>query len=169
MKRIIIIVCTCCVIVFMGGICLLTTVIYNTSNPNHELVLNEFKAYSRETVYLDFKPNIEKISEIQVYSNIDISTYDAQKNGNIIYNTKKHMETVIGYLNDMKLVDAAEDELPNQSADGSISFYDNEKNVVKNLVLYGEVFIKDLSNDRLYRKKYTRTGIIEGLNNIEFD
>ena len=96
-----------------------------------------------------------------------MSYYDTSENGNAIYLPKVYIKQIINYLNGLKLVEVQEDELPNKSPDYFIYYYDG-KDVMKRFIIYGEVFIKDLENKKLYRVKNPKPGIITGLENLTF-
>ncbi|MBE5040989.1 hypothetical protein [Ructibacterium gallinarum] len=137
-------------------------------SPNRELEINEIKAYFRATVSLNFHPDFENAEKIVIGGPaIHMSYYDTLENGHAIYLTKTHIEQITNYLNGLKLAKAQEDELPNQSPDYFIYYY-NEKGIIKRFTVHGEVFIKDLEEKKLYRIKNTKMGIMEGLENLEF-
>lgn len=167
MKKVIKVICALMAVVLAGAACYACALISDTSDPNYELKMNEIKAYFKKTVYLDHAPEYDKISEIQIYSLTELQNCDKFLDGNAIFNTKDHIQSITECLNSIKLVEASYDELPNKSADGSIRYYDNEGNMVMQLGLYGGVFIKDAYNDKLYRTKYAKDDIIELLNALD--
>lgn len=118
------------------------------------------------TVYLNYIPDYEQIREVQVYSLTEMKCYDEYENGNAIYRTNTHIQEITDYLNNIKLVEASYDELPNISADGSIRYCDNKNSVVKLFALYGGYYIEDVYNDKLYRTKGT-FDIIESLSSLD--
>lgn len=148
-------------------LCYVMLIICDTSNPNYDLELNEIRSYFKKTVYLNYIPDYEQISEVQVYSLTEMKHYDEYEKGNSIYKTQLHIQEITKSLNSIKLVEATYDELPNKSADSSIRYYDNRNSLVKLFVLYGGCYIKDVYNDRLYRTKGA-TDIIESLSKLEF-
>ncbi|MCH5211748.1 MAG: hypothetical protein J1G06_01920 [Oscillospiraceae bacterium] len=139
--------------------------IMNPSNPNRELDLAEYKAKFRLTKHLSDIPQSDNIY-IEVKGVIDLNTYDKKDGDRAIYNTTDNIKKINKYLKHMRLAVAYEDELPNQSPDTFITYYDKEGNILKNYIIYGEVFIKDLQADRLYRIKNPNKGIIEGLEDL---
>ena len=149
-------------------------IVSDKSDPNNDLVLDELNAYFKETVYLKYTPNFDHIGEVQIYSTTKMNNYDEYINGNMVYSTQAHIKAITDCLNNIKLVEASYDELPNTSADSSIRYYDNEKNIEKETgiqtrYLYGGVFIKDIYEDKLYRIKYTGSNIIDELNDLVMD
>lgn len=166
-KKVIKSICALMAIVLIGMVCYACAVISDTSDPNYELEMSEIKAYFKKTVYLDYAPEYDKISEIQIYSLAEMQNCDKYRDGNAIFNTKDHIKSITECLNSIKLVEASYDDLPNKSADCSIRYYDNEGNMVMQFVLYGGVFINDVYNDKLYRTKYTKDDIIEAISTLE--
>lgn len=140
-----------------------------TSSSNGELALSEIKAYFRHTVNLNFHPDLGEISEVQIGGAISMLGYESTKYGNAIYNKKQHMEQITDYLNTISLVESMEDELPNKSPDVFIQYFDDKGNLIKNFIIYGQVFIKDVNNKKLYRIKKPNIGIIKGLEKLDFD
>ena len=160
-----------CILICAVFICMLwyMMIVSDKSDPNNDLVLDELNAYFKETVYLKYTPNFDQIGEVQIYSTTKMNHYDEYINGNMVYSTQAHIKAITDCLNNIKLVEASYDELPNTSADSSIRYYDNEKNIVGDFVLYGGVFIKDIYEDKLYRIKYTGSNIIDELNDLVMD
>lgn len=134
-----------------------------SSSDNANLELNEIKAYFRPNISLTYYPNIVEISEVRIGGTASMPYYDMFEHGCAIYNNKNNIEQITDYLNDLNLVNSSEDELPNKSCDSFIQYYDNNGNLVKNLLIYGEIFVKDVNNNKIYRIKKTNVGIIEGL------
>ena len=145
-------------------------------------MLGELKAYFQRTISLNFHPNMDKVSEVQIggavsmtfydtynYGNaVSMTFYDTYNYGNAVYNKKHHMEQITDYLNTLPLVESTVDELPNKSSDAFIQYYDEEGNLAHNFVLYGQIFIKDVNNQKLYRVKRNGGGIIEKLEKLNF-
>lgn len=155
---------SCCIIVFIG-FCIIVFIglfLMNFSNKN-DLNLNEIKAYFKHTIFLDYHPDIDEIYEVQIGGAINLSSYDATRHGNAIYNKKHNIEQITNYLNLISLVEATEDELPNKSPDSYIQYFDNNGQIVGSFIIYGQIFIKDIINKKLYRIKKTKTGIVKGL------
>lgn len=140
-----------------------------TSDPNCDLEVNEIKAYFRNSVSLEYNPNMDEIGEVQIGGTIRMKSCDLTERGNAVYNNQQHIEQITKCLNDMVLVEAAEDELPNKSPDSYVQYYDNVGVLVKNLVIYGRVFIEDVKNSKLYRIKKFNTDIIRELESLDFD
>ena len=137
-------------------------------SPNWTLEINEIKAYFRPGVSLDFHPDFENVEKVVIGGPaVQMSHYDTSENGNAVYLTKMHIRQITDYLNEQEFVKTQEDELPNKSPDYFINYYD-EKGIIKRFTIYGEVFIKDLEEEKLYRIKNTKKGIMEGLKNLEF-
>lgn len=134
-----------------------------SSSDNANLELNEIKAYFRPNISLTYYPNIVEISEVRIGGTASMPYYDMFEHGCAIYNNKNNIEQITDYLNNLNLVNSSEDELPNKSCDSFIQYYDNNGNLVKNLLIYGEIFVKDVNNNKIYRIKKTNVGIIEGL------
>lgn len=140
------------------------------SSSNDKLMRNEIKAYFRPTIYLDYHPNVDEINMIQMGGTISMPSCDLRKyDGVALYNTKQHMEQITNYLNAIPLVWAAEDELPNLSPDAFIQYFDDRGDLVQNFTIYGQVFIRDVNQKKLYRIKKSSTGIITGLEKLEFE
>lgn len=80
--------------------------------------------------------------------------YDKLENGNAIYTDKDNINTITDYLNKIPLVMCDEIELPNLSSDSYIQYFDTDGDIVKNFVVFGTAFIKDVSDNKVYRIKY---------------
>lgn len=146
-----------CICYFLGG------------SGNGKLIFNEIVAYFCPTVYLNYNPNVSNISEIQIGGTVSMSYYDCMEYGNFIYTKENNIKMITNYLNTLLLVESTEDELPNNSPDAFIQYFDDKGNLIKNFIIYGQVFIRDVNNDKLYRIKKTKIGIIEGLEKLEFN
>lgn len=157
MKKNVFITCLLCSVVLMGYI-------YTTwrLSDNYKLDMNEIKAYFKTTVHLDYQPDIEKIKEIQIGGTFS-TFYKA------VYTDKIYIEEITHYLNNLELVKANADELPNKSPDSYVQYYDNDETLVGNFVIYGEVFIKDVNHQQLYRIKTTHEGIVEGIEKLLYN
>lgn len=147
------------------GICVW---LMSVSFSNNTLMLGELKAYFQRTISLNFHPNMDKVSEVQIGGAVSMTFYDTYKYGNAVYNKRHHMEQITDYLNTLPLVESTVDELPNKSSDAFIQYYDEEGNLAHNFVLYGQIFIKDVNNQKLYRVKRNGGGIIEKLEKLNF-
>ena len=169
MKRKLIIVCSCVGILLLGALCYTIGMITDVDNPNYELMMNELKAKLRKSVHLDFEPDPDSIGELKVYGVIDPTGFDKQEHGDAVYTDKDKIQIITDYLNGLKLAEASDDELPNISADAGIAYYDNDGRELKHYIIYGQVFIKDYGTEKLYRIKTTSTGIIEGLEKLDFE
>ena len=137
-------------------------------SPNRELEIDEIKAYFRPTVSLDFQPDFENVIKIVIDGKVYMPYCDTYEKGNAVYKTKVHIEQITNYLNELKLVEAQKEELPNKSPDYFIYYYD-KSDVIKRFVIYGDVFIEDLEDKKLYRVKNTKSGIITGLENLKLN
>lgn len=155
------------VIVILCSIFLIGVYMIHTSS-NGGLALSELKACFKDTVKLDYLSEIEEISEIQIGGAISMSYQDTTKYGNSVYNEKQSIKQITNYLNTISLVEASEDELQNKSPDAYIQYFGYEGGLLRNFIIYGQVFIKDVNTDRLYRIKGFDTGIIEGLEKLTF-
>lgn len=147
------------------GICVW---LMSVSFSNNTLMLGELKAYFQRTISLNFHPNMDKVSEVQIGGAVSMTFCDTYKYGNAVYNKRHHMEQITDYLNTLPLVESTVDELPNKSSDAFIQYYDEEGNLAHNFVLYGQIFIKDVNNQKLYRVKRNGGGIIEKLEKLNF-
>lgn len=150
-------------------VCIVCLFISLMLSENGDLALNEIKAYFRRTVYLDFHPNVDEIYEIQVGGTVSLQIYDSYERDCAIYNTTRHIEQITDYLTTLKLAEATEEELPNKSCDSFIQYYDKNGTLIRNFLIYGEIFIKDVNNKKIYRIKSTGSGIIDGLEELDFD
>ena len=137
------------------------------SDSNGELQKNEIKAYFRPTVYLDYHPDLNEVSEIKIGGTISMS-YESVKSV-YIFNQKQYIEQITDCLNSLKLAEVKDDELPNKSPDSFVQYYDNNGELVKNFIIYGTVFIKDVDCQKLYRIKYTNYDIVSQLENLKFE
>ena len=88
--------------------------------------------------------------------------------GDAAYTKRQNIEKITDYLHGLKLASASDEELPNMSADASITYYNKANEKVKTFIIYGQVFIKDLENGTLYRVKYN-SQIISGIENLPFE
>ena len=137
-------------------------------SPNGKLIKDEIRASFRKTVPLEFYPDINKISKITISSTRLRSNYSSCENGTVVYNKKEQIEQITEYLNGLELVEAKEDEIPSKSPDSYIQYISEKDNVVQSFTMYGDTFIKNGNNKRLYRVKHRNNGIIEGFENLEF-
>lgn len=83
-KKVIKSICALMAIVLIGMVCYACAVISDTSDPNYELEMSEIKAYFKKTVYLDYAPEYDKISEIQIYSLAEMQNCDKYRDGNMV-------------------------------------------------------------------------------------
>ena len=149
--------------IIYNGLCIADFM--NPSNPNRDLARDEYMANFRLTRHLSDVPKSDNVY-IEVRGVINLNTCDKKDGDTAIYNTTGNIKKINRYLKHMRLAVAYEDELPNESADAFITYYDNEGNKLKTYIIYGQVFIKDLQADRLYRIKNPYKGIIRGLENL---
>lgn len=130
-------------------------------SPNSKLFQNEIKAYFKPTVHLDYHPNIDNIERIQIGGIISMSHYDKLENGNAVYTDKGNINMITDYLNKIPLVMCDETELPNISSDSYIQYVDTDGDIVKNFTVFGMSFIKDVSDNQVYRIKYNGNKVFE--------
>lgn len=144
----------------------ISALIMDINSPNGELIKDEIRAYFRKTVSLDFHSDINKIGKITISSVILRSKYTSGENGMVVYNKKEQIEQITEYLNSLKLVEAKEDEIPSRSPNSYIQYIDKKDNIVQSFTIYGDTFIKNGNNKRLYRVKNPNRGIIDGLEKL---
>ena len=140
-----------------------------TSSPNSKLALDEIKACFRQTIPLEFHPDLNKTSKVIISSVLFEPHYNSTEDGIAVYTQKRHVEQITDYLKTLTFVEAKEDEIPNKSPDGYIQFIGNKNNLIQSFTIYGDLFIKNGNNNKLYRIKNTKLGIIGGLENLDFD
>lgn len=164
-KRIIIIILSVIAGLFIiyQGLCIAD--IMDPSNPNRDLALAEYKAKFRRTKHLIDLPEEDNVY-IEIRGVINLDIYDKKDRDIVIYNTADNIKKINKYLKHMKLTVAYEYELANQSPDVLITYYDNDGSELKTYFLYGQVFIKDLQAERIYRIKNPNKGIIDGLEDL---
>lgn len=136
-------------------------------SPNRDLTKAELKAYFRPTIHLNFYPDADEIGEVQIGGAVSMSYYDKSEHGNAIYNKKQYIKQITEYLNNIKLAKSTKEELPNISPDSFVQYFDNNGELIKNYIIYGQVFIQDSDTGILYRVKNTR--IIKGLEGLKFN
>ena len=137
-------------------------------SPNGKLTLNEMKAYFRNTVHLNLQLNVNEISEIQIGGAASLSVYDSFEPDCAIYKIKENIELITQYLNSLELAESNKEELPNISCDSFIQYYDINGNLTENLLIYGEIFIENVNDKKIYRIKNTNLDIIDGLKKVGF-
>ena len=153
--------------VCLFGVCAVLFLLPGTI-ANWNLIVNEFKTYFRPEITLQYEPAYDDIKEIQIGGAITMSSYDVKEHGCYIYTKIEHMNQITEYLNKLNLVEADRSELPNMSADAAVQYY-NDNGLVRNYLIYGQVFIEDVMDNHLYRLKSSKQGIIKGLECMEFD
>ena len=167
LKRIVLIILSTIVGLFIiyNGVCIIS--IMDPSNPNRDLDLAEYKATFRITRHLSEMPKTDNICHIEISGVINLNKYDEMDNGIAVYNTTDNIKRINQYLKQIRLVTAFEDELINQSADVFVTYYDNGGNILKAYSIYGGAFIRDCHTGTLYRVKnpYNK-GIIHGLEQL---
>jgi len=141
--------------------------LFFNSSPNRKLIIDETLAMFKPTVHLKYHQSIDDIKEIELSGIFVAQHADEKRRGDYILTNKHKIQKVIDYLNRIPLAKATEDELPNKSADGSIKIYNVNGKEVGNFIIYGQVFIKDLITQKLYRSK--KDWIIDGIGKMEFD
>ena len=155
MKKIVLIILICfslfCILAFLS----------TYFDPNRELILNEIKAMFKPTVEYELEVNIEEIEYVLIIGAIDSPHPDI---GRSEYIDKQKIKKIIQYFNDLSLVEANKDELPNMSADAFVEFYDHNDKPIGGVAMYGQDFVE--IKHELYRSK---TSVIKGLENIDFN
>ena len=126
------------------------------------------KAYFRNTVHLNLQLNVNEISEIQIGGAASLSVYDSFEHDCAIYKIKENIELITQYLNSLELAESNKEELPNISCDSFIQYYDINGNLTENLLIYGEIFIENVNDKKIYRIKNTNLDIIDGLKKVGF-
>lgn len=150
------------------SILMLTCALYIYLSDNGKLELGTIGACYRETVYLNYHPYMENIGEIHIGGTVSMPFCDTSELGKAIYNKKEHIKKITDYLNAVPLVKASEDELPNKSPDSYIQYFDDKGALINNFIIYGQIFLKDVNNNKLYRIKEYDSGLIEGLEKLNF-
>lgn len=130
-------------------------VTYFFSGINGKLIKDEFIDWFKPTVSLECSLNVDDIQEVEVFSR------------DHVYTDKKTIKKLIDYLNEIPLAEATREELPNRSADEQITFYSASGRELGAYVFYGQVFIMDLTTEKLYRSK--KDWLIEGVEKLIFD
>lgn len=134
-------------------------------NPNRKIYWYEFLAHFKPTVCLETSFDIDDVKKIEIEGLITTNMKPDEKSGGVdLYIDKSKTEKIINYLNHLRLVEATKDELPHRSGDGWIRIYNNRGFEITSYVIYGDVFILDLNNDKLYRDK--ESNIISNLEAI---
>lgn len=131
---------------------------------NTKLILNEIKASFKSTVYLNYQPNIDDIEEVKIFGAITLYNTDKE---NQIYIDKFKIQRIIEYLNSIPLTEATQAELPNKSPDVSIAINNVKGTKIGNIWIYGQVFIEDKINRKLFRIKNDSDWVIEGIEKID--
>lgn len=152
----------CCVIVGIG------IWVLPGSIKNGNLIMSEIKTNFRHTVFLDYYPESDTIKEVEIGGAINMTDCDLKKNGNSIYNQKQHIEQITDYLNTIALVNSTKEELPNKSPDSYIQYFDNNGILMGNFLIYGQAFIEDAINDKVYQVKRNKASIIQELEKVDF-
>lgn len=153
----------CCVIVGIG------IWVLPGSIKNGNLIMSEIKTNFRHSVFLDYYPESDTIKEVEIGGAINMTDCDLKKNGNSIYNQKQHIEQITDYLNTIALVSSAKEELPNKSPDSYIQYFDNNGILTGNFLIYGQAFIEDAINDKVYQVKRNKASIIQELEKMDFN
>ena len=117
---------------------------------------------------MNFHPNLNDIGSVQIGGAITVNSYEDKVHGNAEYRKKQNVEILTDYLNNLNLVHAQEKELPNMSADAYIVYFDNDGEQVQKFIIYGQVFIKDIEKNTLYRVKYNPL-IIDEIETLPFE
>ena len=134
------------------------------ANINGKIIKDEIKAYFRPTVHIDYKPSDNQIKTIEIGGTPSMKICDLYKeDGTAVYNTNQHIERITKYINSLILVQATDDELPNMSPDTVIKYLDDKGEAVQTFIIFGQIFIKDCNNDKLYRVKSSAKGIVNEL------
>lgn len=136
-------------------------------SPNSQQMKNEIKAYFKPTVYLDYNPCIDEIGKIKIGGTISMSYYDEMENRNAVYTNLHNIDKVTNYLKSIPLVNADKNELPNMSPDSYIQYYDKDGNQIKNLIIFGKTFIKDVDSNKIYKIKYNGAKVLKKLEKLK--
>ena len=123
---------------------------YSLLSPNFMLEINEIKAHFMPTVHISYSPEIEDIERVEIGGAILV------KNNKMVYSDGADIARITKLLNDIPLVGAKTDELPNMSPDSYIQYYSKDGDRAQSFVIYGDVFIEDVDRKILYRIKNSK-------------
>lgn len=134
---------------------------------DRKLMMDEFIGMFKHTKYFKYQIDVDDIAKVEILGAITLRHTDGKSH---IYTDKEKIRKIIDYFNKIPLAEAESSEVPNMSPDVEIRISNENDDFIGVIWIYGQVFIEDRLNEgQLYRSKYPRNGIIEGLENLEID
>ena len=123
---------------------------YALVSENAVLEMNEIKAYFVPTVHISYAPETKDTERVEIGGAV------LDEDSKRVYTDSEDIARITKLLNDIPLVEAKTDELPNKSPDSFIQYYDKYGEQIQSFVIYGLAFIKDVDRDTLYRIKCSK-------------